>query len=241
MIAVEQEEMERSGVAAATFVATVASVSELGGAVGQFINGVICAQLGGRRSSFLYLLGSAVCCMFLSSTSSASRVGGILAGFEFFESVQWTACSTVFSRHYYEEDPASLAAAITLLSLTNTAGTLLAKTCGAALLQKYSWRFMAQVAAAVALLGSLLMWALVSERPPAPSSEASAALKAPRERFCVKSAIDGIMAVISSPLFWCIGLANSTAFLAFTSDKVLGSFFQQVTDLPSKFYREWFI
>ncbi|CAB9497158.1 expressed unknown protein [Seminavis robusta] len=212
---------------AAAVVASMASIMTLGGGVGKILNGFVCQSLGGSRSSSLYLTAWAGAA-FLLSTSAASQAGWILALMEFLASIQWTAMSLVLANHYGKRSPAKFARGITILSLASTSGTLLAKTGGTALLHYFdnSWRAVARVASVAALLGAATM-RLVSEHP----NNA----RVPRQSNNTPQATaigDSLKAVLGNPLFWQVGIAHATAMVARTSDRILGSFFHQTTDLP---------
>uniref|UniRef100_A0A7S1UKU6 Major facilitator superfamily (MFS) profile domain-containing protein n=1 Tax=Grammatophora oceanica TaxID=210454 RepID=A0A7S1UKU6_9STRA len=206
----------------AGFVAAIASVATLGGASGKFVNGFICQAAGAKISSALYLMASSLCCFLLSATTL--NMGLLLAGIEFCASVQWTASAVILTNHY-KNDPAALAQAITLLSLSSTAGGLITKVAGPVLLQYMSWQQLARVGGGVGLLGALTMSQLVRQQP-----EGVPATTTPLE---FKSIFATLGRVVGSPLFWLAGVGHSMVMLAKTSDKILGSFFQEATGLSS--------
>jgi MFS family permease len=221
-----QHSVHHGGTGAAAFVAAVASVSTIGGAVGQFVNGFVCQHFGGQRSGSMYMLGMALTALLISTATSHMQV--LCFCMEYFAAIQWTSCSTVMSNHF-ADDPKAFAAGITAMSLGSTLGILTAKAIGMALLQTLHWKQVSQLAAIVAVLGALVMELLVKEYP----SQASP--PPPRPAFSIQRIIKGTKAVLGSGLFWILGLAHATSSLASTSDRVLGSFFREVTRLPRKF------
>lgn len=217
-------------VSAAAFVATVASISSMGGGLGKLCNGIVCQSIGGRLSSAIYLSGIAVCSTLLS-TANPALAGWILAGTEFCASIQWMACSFILSNHY-QSSPANFAKGVTILSLASTSGTLLAKMGGTALLRYLSWRSVAQVGAATALLGAMIVQSCVSDHP---STGVRTRDKNHKPAAHPNNVFQSFRTVLGSPLFWSVGIAHATAFVARTSDRVLGAFFQDVTSLPRKY------
>jgi len=218
MVAAEQA----GGASVSSYVAAVASISTLGGAFGKFFNGFVCQNFGGRASSSFYMMGMSVCALLLSAMHT--NVGLVLAAMEFFASVQWTACSVLLSNHY-ENDNAGFAAGITFLSLSSTVGTLTAKMGGTALLQRLGWRTVAKLGGCVAMVGAVVMGMVVTELPEGKP--------APKKPFQLGSIMQSLEAVLGNRLFWVVGVAHAMAFLARTSDRVLGTFFQEVTSLSS--------
>jgi len=45
--------------------------------------------------------------------------------------------------------------------------------------------------------------------------------------------------VLGSRIFWMIGLAHVSGYLTRTSDRILGTFLQEITSLPRKYYYPW--
>lgn len=214
----------KPGMPPASFAAAVASVATLGGACGKFVNGFVCQFLGGRNSAFLYLLGIASAAFLVSTISD--NFGIAFGAIEFFASMQWTACSVVLANHY-QNDAAGLSKAISVLAFSSTAGIISCKAVGTALLQYLSWRRVAQIGSMIALTGSLIMRGIITEHP-------ALAKAPPRQPFNLNSVLESFRAVLGSRIFWVAGMAHATTLLVRASDKILGSFFQEVTSLPRK-------
>lgn len=211
-----------------SFSATVASISSLGGGIGQLLNGFVCQSIGGRRTSFMYMLGTAMCCLLLASSSSSSGnvsatyVGLVLAGLEFCSSVQWTACSVVLAKQFAATDPGSYAQGITYMGLTTTFGTLGGKMIAPALLQYgMTWQQLSRLGALAAVTGALVMATMVRE----PTSSGSL--------FSFGMVKESIGAIMGSGIFWIAAIPYTVAFVPRTSEKVLGNFFQGITKLPA--------
>jgi sugar phosphate permease len=222
--------------ATAAFVAGVASMAPLGGGFGKIINGFVCQSLGGRRSSWLYLVALAFLSVGMSVTTSAAPIGLILMGYEFLSSIQWTSLCYVMSQHY-QQQPELMARGIAIISLASTTGALSAKMFGAALLQATNWRIVTQFGAGSALLGALAMKIGVSDPRAQDTSESTSRIDAENQNAEKEQKGGGIVAlkaILSNPLFWQIGLAHSLGYLARGNDRLLGSFLQEVSNLPRK-------
>lgn len=218
LIAAEQA----NAAGAAAFVASVASISTIGGAAGKFVNGFVCQHLGGQRSGSIYMLCSAMTAILLSRAKS--HVGILLFSFEFFASIQWTSNSSVLSNHF-DDNPKAFAAGITAMSLGSVIGTLTAKAIGMVILQTLHWRQVAQLAAVVAVMGSMVMRFVVHEYP-------KTTIPPPRLPFSIQRVVKSAKAVLGSFLFWTLGMVHATSCVASTSDRVLGGFFRDETMLP---------
>lgn len=81
----------------------------------------------------------------------------------------------------------------------------------------------------MSLIGSLTI-RLVSEQPEHPKTW-PIKRDAQEQKMDVGSILTTARSVLGNRLVWQVGLAHATAFLARTSDRVLGSFFQDVTGL----------
>jgi sugar phosphate permease len=219
-----------TGRGVSTLVVRITSIAIMGGGLGKFVNGFVCQEMGAKRSSVIYLVGSAVCSV-LFSLALPHTLGWVYAGIEFFISMQWTALSVVFAQHY-EGNAAGFAAAITVLSLASTCGQLLAKFVGMTLLQYFHWRTVARLGAVVALVGSCIVGTFVTEPP--------ASVPSPQKSFQWKSMAKSMQTsartVLSNPLFWAVGCAHAMAMVARSSDRILGEFFSHATDLPSELH-----
>ena len=232
LIAAEQAALSAASFSSAAFCAQVASIAALGGAFGKLVNGFLCQAVGGRVLSSAYLIGITACTGLLSLAATGSTgVGWTLAGLEFFVSAQWPACSLVLANHF-GHNPARFAQAITVLSLSSTAGALLGKLGGTALLPFVpSWRIAARCGALVTLVGSLLMYFFVSEYP-ADFRKLNSSSSLPSSGLGLKQIAASLRSVLGSPIFWLAGLAHSTTYLVRTSDRVLGALFHDTTALP---------
>jgi MFS family permease len=205
----------------ASMVAGISSIATLGGAVGKFTNGFICQAFGSYACSKLYFAGLAVCSLVFSLAGNAQTMGLAYAGMEFFASIQWAALAVMLS-NYYSKAPVKLAAALTALGLSSTSGQIAAKTVGMTLASTLHWRVVAQIGAATALAGGLLI-ARAPQPDVAPTPEAP---------LSVQSIGASLKAILGSPLFWMLALAHSMAFVARGTDRILGTFFQHMADLP---------
>jgi hypothetical protein len=215
--------------ALSAFVAGVASMAALGGGCGKIINGFVCQRLGGRRASFIYLLGLAALSMGLSTTSSLAPIGVILVGYEFLSSIQWTSICNVLDQNYRKK-PELMARGIAILSLSSTMGALFAKTFGAMLLKATNWRFVSRCGTGVALLGALSMYFGVSELSTVPSQ--STDTSSPPKK--ATSPIEALKTILGNKLFWMIGIGHSLGYLARGSDRLLITFLHDTSSLPRK-------
>jgi len=246
--------------ATATFCAGMASMAPLGGFVGKLLNGFVCQRMGGRRSSWVYLVVLAALSLGMSYTHSLASVGLFLVGFDFLASIQWTSNSSVLDQHYGHK-PLLKARGLTLLSISSTVGALAAKTFGAGLLQATQWRTVCRAGAGMALVGAAAIYfggaqkklLLESRNHSARSSQSqihtngdrngdassfgtattSAAAKVSAGGQQNLSAVASLKLVLSNPIFWMIGIGHSLGHLARISDRLLGPFLQEVGGISS--------
>ena len=222
----------------AAFVGTIVSLSSLGAGFGKIINGFVCQAIGGRASGTVYLLGLSFFSLLLSSTYSIH--GYAIAGMEFCASMMWTAMSVLMANRY-EGNAKKFTAGIMALSLGSTIGTLIAKIVGGALLSQFHWRQVCLLSAAAAALGSAILYFVGGKQDQETSSNTSRAAtdlpKTPAAKTAgpsLGSIMASISRVVGNPMFFAISLAHFTAFIVRSSDKVLGTFILDATDLPSK-------
>jgi MFS family permease len=236
MIAAEHSITMGPKFVAGMFIAAAASISTLGGGVGKVINGFVCQRLGGRQSASLYLVGMGIFSLLLSVHTSVASVGWILAGIEFCASMQWTAHSILLVNHY-EKRPIRFAAGMTTLSMASSFGIIVAKVGGPALLQYLpNWRVLAQIGAGVAVMGGFFAQSLITEWPEeAPNNGGLLAFtkrnsntknRSPAKKGNLRQTFRH---VLGSRLFWQAGVAHALTSMSRTSEKVLGSFFQDTT------------
>lgn len=211
-----------------SFCAAVASVGIMGGGMGKLINGMVCQNIGGVRAASSYLLGLGVCSLLLSVSTSLGSVRWLVAGMEFFSSAMWVACSMILSQHY-SKSPISFARSITLLSLASTGGQLVAKLLGSVLMQFMNWRTLAQIGSGLTLCGALVVRSIVAGQVshPQPSNNSPMPWSRPPQ-----SLVDRLKSVVGSRLFWAVGFAHMSGYLARTCDRMFGPFLSQMTALP---------
>jgi MFS family permease len=222
--------------ASAAFESSVASMAPMGGAIGKVINGFVCQRLGGRRASWIYLVGLAVLSCGMSITQSIGSIGAILMFYEFLSSVQWTSiCLVLDDKH--KNSPRSIARGVAILSLSSYTGALAAKTVGAALLNSSGcWRSVTRVGSLVALIGASAMYFGIS--PPdqkrslviqnsarVDESTAGADVRA-------KNPISVLKSIVTHKLFWMIGIGHSLGYVIRGSDRLLVPFLHQATGFP---------
>jgi len=206
----------------ASTVAAVSSIATLGGAVGKFMNGFICKELGSYTCSKYYLAGLSICSLLFSMSPNASTLGAAYAGMEFFASMQWASLSVMLS-NFYSKSPLKLAAALTTLGLSSTTGMILAKTLGTGLSTTFHWRQVARFGAFMALAGRLI----ISRAPGNNKSVVSTEDKVP----LLVSVKESLHAILTSKLFWLLGLAHSMAFATRGTERILGTFYSHAAGL----------
>jgi len=258
-----QASMTRAGAATSvgiSLAAMVASMSPLGGGFGKIVNGFVCQQIGAPLSSKLYFTGSTLASLALASISLGTTAAGttpassmllklltkeslgwIVAAIDFFAAIQWTV-SSLFLSQYYRDSPALFARGVTVLSLASTSGQIASKVIGALLLQYIHWRRLAQIMVGLAMLGfGISTW--TSHNMKVYTATASALVKSKdklvanptgtgQPRASVRHAIT---TVLGSGTFWLVGLAHVSGYLTRTSDRVIGSFLQDITSLSRKY------
>mmetsp|Transcript_37455 Transcript_37455/g.91059 ORF Transcript_37455/g.91059 Transcript_37455/m.91059 type:complete len:680 (-) Transcript_37455:126-2165(-) len=245
-----------STMTAAAFVAGVAGMAPLGGAIGKIINGFVCQRFGGRTASWTYLLALAGVNGVMSVSTGIAVVGPLLLALEFLSSIQWTSICHVLD-HHYRTKPQLMSRGIALLSLSSTLGALSAKTVGAGLLQVTSWRTVCRLGSLAAVVGAAAMYLGVDKMnmaapAPAPPAAASPAKQPLGESDVATTAVRGgsdaasavedskrqsplsiLKTILSNKVFWMVGMAHSLGYLARGSDRILGPFLQDAASLSS--------
>lgn len=196
----------------ASFVASLASVAVFGSALGKLVNGFVCEALGNQRASFWYMICLSLCMRWFAS----GQLMYAYAGMEFFSSLQWTALSVLMMKRY-KNDPAGYIRAIATMSVASTGGQFITKTVAVALLQYWHWKVIASAASYIALVAALMVLAFLPETPPS------------FKDFRVRKMLDDTSEIMSSRLFWVVGVAHSASMLGRGSDRILGAFFHEAT------------
>mgnify|MGYP005846948067 CR=1 FL=1 len=230
LVPIAAEEMAMSSASSATSymvasqVAKISSVATLGGALGKSVNGFICKEFGSYKCSKFYLAGLGIASLIFSLSTQASTMGMSYAACEFFASIQWASLA-VMLQNYYASQPVKLGAALTALGLSSTGGQILAKTMGMTLSYSFHWRLVARFGAAMAIMGSLII-------SRAPGRHVAAQQQNNKPPFQWSSVTESLKAILGSKLFWMLGLAHAMAFVTRGTDRILGTFFNQVAGLP---------
>ena len=226
--------------ASASFLAKMVGLGTFGGAVGKSVNGFVCQTLGGRLTTRLYFLGLATSSLLLSQCRQSFH-GAAIFMIEFFSSVSWTAC-TLMLASAYQNSPKRFTKGMTVLSLASTLGALLTKGAGMIMLQHFHWRSVCKIAAVVALCGAGVVHTFIKEHDLATESERlrasirqRAGLKPAAKPKQVVGIVDSMRDVLTSPMFWTVGIAHGMGFLARRSDAFLGSFLAAACNVPGKF------
>ena len=161
---------------------------------------------------------------------------------EFSASMLWTA-SSVLMVERYASDEKKAAAGITNLSLASTSGTILAKLIGGALLSQYHWRQVCLLSFFVAAAGSGLLYFVRKENVKDPDVEINDAIaldpntnlqSSSKPMLTFKSIKTTLSRVLGDKMFFVIGVAHFCSFIVRSSDKIIGAFLADTTELPSK-------
>ena len=234
-------------IAASKFLAKMVALGTFGGAVGKCVNGFVCQALGGRLTSRLYFLGLATAALLLSKSRQSFQYGGAIFMIEFFSSVSWTAC-TLMLANAYQNSPERFTKGMTVLTLASTLGALFTKGAGILMLQHFHWRNVCKITAAVALCGAGIMSVVQHDLTMEPvvqhdlttdsglraSIRQRAGLKPAAKPKQVVGIVNSLREVLSSPMFWTVGIAHGMGFLARRSDAFLGSFLAAACDVPGE-------
>ena len=206
-------------------VAHITSMAFTGGMIGKFVNGFVCQRLGSYWSSRWYLTGLSLCSLLFSLSDNSETMGAAYAGMEFFSSIQYGSMAVMLA-NYYAHDHVQLAFALTALGLASTSGEVLAKIAGTFLAGAHHWRIVAKVGAAVALLGA----ALITQAPG--RAEAEEHLQMRRDKFGCGSILQTIHYILATRQFWILAFAYSMVFVCACLDRILVSFYYEMTYLP---------
>ena len=237
-IAVEEEVIEDSGndddslnafmkKQIAAQVAHITSMAFTGGAIGKFVNGFVCQRMGTYWSSKWYLTGLSLSSLLFSFSHNAETMGVAYAGMEFFSSIQYGSLAVMLTTYYTEaEEHAQLAHALTALGLASTLGEVVAKIAGTFLAGAHHWRIVSKIGAAVALLGAVL----ISQAPG--HAHAEEITRKRHETRCCNSVFKAIHSILERRHFWILAFAYSMVFVCACVDRILVSFYYEMTHLP---------
>lgn len=217
--------------ASAAFESSVASMAPMGGAIGKIVNGFVCQRLGGHRASWMYLLGLAALSGGLSFTKSLGAVGFILMGYEFLSSIQWTSMCDVLDREH-NGDFAKIARGISIMSLSSYCGALAAKTVGATLLNLTgNWRHVTRYGVIMAVIGATTMGRGIVPAPKKSVSTTSSTIKGGAGAETANP-VAVLKSILSSRLFWMVGIGHSLGYIIRSSDRLLVPFLHEASGFP---------
>jgi len=220
----------------AMIVANASSIATLGGASGKFLGGLLCKRFGPYRCSESFLIGVAICTTLFSFSTTPKMLGWTYAGMEFCASIQWTSLATMLTQYYSKSSPTALTAALTTMGIASPAGAIAAKVFGAALVSILDWRVVARMGAFVAMLGSYC-----SSKAPIQPFQRETLDRLHRKYSAqplgswITSARGSADVLFTSKLFWMLSIAHAVAFVVRGIDRILGTFFSDMTGLPRKF------
>ena len=221
-----------SGISAAALAGTIVSFASVGAGVGKIVNGFSVKLIGGRNATSLYMMGLAFFSIMLSTTSNACIYA--IAGMEFCASIIWVACSDIFSTKY-EDDPKKFSTAITKLSLGSTSGTIAAKLLGATLIKSLHWRNVARVSALFAVAGAILMQLAGKGNSQSKVTNTSPQRKSSLEEGnFLKNTLSCYSRILRTKAIWFCILSHGICFTVRASDKLLGTFYSEVANLPGE-------
>ena len=220
----------------ASQVAHITSLAFTGGALGKFVNGFVCQRFGTYGCSRVYLVGLCCCSFLFGQSRTAETMGLAYAGMEFCASLQYGSMAVMVSNYYAGDGPSGgnhkkLAAALTALGLASTSGEIIAKLAGTFLAGKHHWRSVAKVGAIVALLGALII-AQAPGRRRAQALEQHIRHTRPGGTNMCHSMLSAVRGILGSRSFWILAFCYSMVFVCACSDRILVSFYYDITNLP---------
>jgi MFS family permease len=206
------------------FSAQIASYATAGTALGKFFLGFLGDAIGARRTMmlcFLAMLGSQI---LLSVGHSTFTIGVAQMLLEFFNSVNWPCMTIVISTHYLG-DLARLDGAIFILGLSSRIGALVSMPSWGLLETYVDWRTVAGYwGSGVALAGFILVALFIKDTPTKRDEPQGKSLSA-------SSVFSSLKNVFSSRMFWLVAGAQVGNGMVRTSERVLGTFFSETTDV----------
>jgi len=135
-----------------------------------------------------------------------------------------------------------LMAALTAMGLASTSGAIAAKTGGTVLASTFHWRTIARFGCLIALFGS---WIIT--RAPIQPFQKNDLQKYQQEAASkpvgswLRSAKGSLGALLTSKLFWMLGVAHSMAFVNRGIDRIMGTFFNDITGFSRKYHVRSFV
>ena len=236
-----------------TFASRATASAVLGTACGKFLNGPVGDVLGARRTSVIYsvllslsLLGLAFCNGTHSATWACFYV-------EFFQSVQWPCIIVMLATHYHHSHT-MYEGGIYVTSIASRFGSLLGIPIFSILLRRSHWRIVCLVGAWIAMIGCSVAYLFLADSPTRihepqnpvllhPMMTASGAKghhhspPPPRLKVITEvirsvwlhNVLPSLKHVLKSGTFWIVALAHTGSSMVRTSERVLGTYFQDTS------------
>ena len=223
-----------------------------GTAMGKFINGPLGDLVGARRVSLTNAILLATSLLCLAISWNESTVLWACFWIEFCQSVQWPCVIIILAHHYGGKDK-QFEGGIYVTSLAPMMGRLLSIPLVSMLLQDMSWRIVVIYGSLVALTGASVIYYHardsptqwhVAQNPISPwnyeqlGQQLQPALPLWKKilgifSFGVRVARTNVLPVLQTLLtqsaFWIVALAHSGDVMVQSSQRVLGSYFQDTS------------
>jgi len=224
----------------------------LGTAIGKFFNGPLADLVGARRVSLANSIFLAVSLMFLSISWNESSVLWACFLIEFFQSVQWPCVIVILAQHYGSKDK-EFEASVYVASLAPRFGRLLSIPLASLLLRTLSWRIVVNIGSALAMLGVLVIYYCVRDSPcewheaqnpisvlhfqqleqqlltSLPLWTNIMGLLSFSQNVIRDNVLPALRMLLTQKTFWIVAFAHSGDTMVQSSQRVLGSYFQDTS------------
>ena len=237
-----------------TVVSTRATESAIfGAALGKFFNGPLGDLLGARRLSLANAIVSAIALFILAISWNEASVLWACFFIEFSQSVQWPCVIVILAQHYGTKDKQQLDGSIYVTSMAPRFGRLISIPLVSLLLRTLSWRIVVIVGNVMALAGASVIYIFVRDSPSQwhePQNPISTSHYQQLEHqlhtslplwknavgiltFCQHifwaNLFPVLRTVLTQKTFWIVAFAHSGDTMVQTSQRVLGSYFQDTS------------
>ena len=223
-----------------------------GAALGKFFNGPLGDLLGARRLSLANAILLANSLFILAISWHEASVLWACFFIEFSQAVQWPCIIVILAQHYGTKDK-QLDSSIYITSMAPRFGRLISIPLVSMLLRTLSWRIVVIVGNIMALTGASVIYYFVRDSPSQwhePQNPISTSIYQQLEQqlhtnlplwknavgmvtFCHQVFKENLFPVLRTVLtqktFWIVAFAHSGDTMVQTSQRVLGSYFQDTS------------